>query len=570
MGLDSHKGALSMGLHPHGEYGAKKMLLWETGPDACPVEAEKHGRPPPRESAHTGERSLRSRRDYDGAVREQTVWIADGTVLLKAIPARIQTFDEIVVFFCDWMTDALQTARHVIVVMDDSKHVTRAKYEEQSKRDRTQTKKKVVCSEDLQEVPTTDAYTLETLRQLDTLRPMLADHRETRNRAYDAILLAAFEHVCASMRAGNADNVDGMSDGSGCDDGAWSLTIDGVDLAGAERPALQPRAATTLFSHEWVRAALWPEGFRRDGPKECRGSVPLGEGDIKLPDWVARFYAFAYASPHLMHCNYFLIETNDSDGFLVELLAEAGRRQFAVDDAEAGEEDAGPTPPPFTVVLTLLQTNPSKPDKKRKQLGPDLEHRQRCVESSAGSRFCCVHMPLFLDYILDYLGVRDLSVHDQRRAVALYAGAVVLAGCDFVKAPGARTDRLMAAVRSALSRPPAERARLLAAADGMLCSSAGASEAEREAILGARESLRVVMDVMIANLMDDAGARPMTIEAAKAYTDTLLMRAAWVVAYWNGHERRDVESFGFLPPRSTDAGPSEPALGDDGGIVSCP
>jgi len=568
MGLDAHRGALSMGLHPHGDYGAKKMFLWETGPNGCPVEAEKHGRPPPRESAHTGERSLRSRRDYDGAVREQTVCIADGTVLLKAVPARIQTFDELVAFLCEWMTEALQTARHVIIVMDDSKHVTRAKYEEQTKRDRTQTKKKVVCSQDLQEVPTTDAYTLETLRQLDTLRPMLADHRETRNRAYDAILLAAFEHVCATLRAGDTDDVDGMSDGSGSADGAWSLTIDGIDTAGAGRDPSQPRVATTLFSHEWMRAALWPTGFCREGPKQGRGAVPLGEGDIKLPDWVARFYAFGYASPHLMHCNYFLVETNDSDGFLVELLAEAGRRQFAVDDAAAGEEDAGPTPPPFTVVLALLQTNPSKPDKKRKQFAPDAEHRQRCVETSAGSRFCCVHMPLFFEYTLDYLGVRDLAVHDQRRAMALYAGAVVLAGCDFVKAPSTRTDRLMAAVRSALSRPSAERSRLLALADGMLCGSAGDPDAERETILGARESLRVVMDVMIANMMDEAGARPMTIEAAKTYTDTLLMRAVWVVAYWNGHERRDVESFGFLPPRSADAEPSEPEHG--GGIASCP
>ena len=570
MGLDAHKGAASMGLHPHGEYGAKRMFLWETGPDGCPVEAETHGRPPPRESAHTGERSLRDRRDYDGAVREQTVVMADGTVLLKAIPARIQTFFDIVAFLCVWITNELQTARHVIIVMDDSKHVTRAKYEEQSKRDRTQTKKKVVCSEDLQEVPTTDAYTLETLHQLDTLRPMLADHRETRNRAYDAILLAAFEHVCAALRAGNADDADGMSDGSGADDGSWSLTIDGIDIAGAARGPSEPRVATTLFSHEWMRATLWPDGCRRNGPKPGRGTVPLGEGDVKLPDWVARFYAFAYASPHLMHCNYFLIETNDSDGFLVELLAEAARRQFAVDDAEAGADDAGLTPPPFTVVLALLQTNPSKPDKKRKQLDPDREHRQRCVETSAGSRFCCVHVPLFFEYILDYLGGRNLSVHDQRRAMALYAGAVVLAGCDFVKAPGARTDRMMAAVRSALSRPPAERSRLLATADGMLCSSTGEPNAEREAILNARESLRVVMDVMIANMVDDAGARPMTIESAKAYTDTLLMRAAWVVAYWNGHERRDVEAFGFLPPRSTDAGSSEAAAAHSGGIVSCP
>ena len=59
----------------------------------------------------------------------------------------------------------------------------------------------------------------------------------------------------------------------------------------------------------------------------------------------------------------------------VKLLAEAARWQFAVDDAESDVEDAGPVPPPYTVVLALLQTNPSKPDKKRKQLEPDLEHR---------------------------------------------------------------------------------------------------------------------------------------------------------------------------------------------------
>ena len=37
-----------MGLHPHGGYGAKKMFLWQTGPDCCPRAAEARGDPPPR------------------------------------------------------------------------------------------------------------------------------------------------------------------------------------------------------------------------------------------------------------------------------------------------------------------------------------------------------------------------------------------------------------------------------------------------------------------------------------------------------------------------------------------
>lgn len=551
MGIEDYKRAAAcpMGLHPHGAFGGKRLLLWLSSTQnghAC---------------AHRPGRTKRECRDADGAVRDQCVVIVDGTVLLKAIPARLQTFDELVQHFCAYLADALETARHVIVVLDDSQHVTRAKYEEQSRRDSSQTKKKVVCSEDLEQTPTTDDYDLATLRELSTLRPMLKDFRATRNRAYDAIMMAAFTHVTSTLHAHDPTGE------------TFSLTLDGVDPRGADRPIGAPRHAQVLFSHAYVQTALWPRKYARDQLAPGRGSEPLGEGDVKLPDWIARYEAFAWMSSALVHCNYFLVETNDSDSFLIELLGEAARRHYRDEDVRTGWEemdvngvltDARPPASEFTVVLALLQTNPSKIDPNRaKRDDAAEEQRQVEVEQSTSSRYCFVHMGLFYEHLVRRIGVAHLDAEQRLHACALLAATVALCGCDFVQKGALRTDRAIEALRCALACPPEQQRALLRSAGRMLCPSAGAPDAECEEILGGRKSLRHVVDLAAANLADEPGARASAVTAARDCTDTLLMRSAWVVAYWAGHERRDVETFGFLPPKSADARPTEPV------IVSC-
>ena len=57
------------------------------------------------------------------------------------------------------------------------------------------------------------------------------------------------------------------------------------------------------------------------------------------------------------------------------------------------------------------------------------------------------------------------------------------------------------------------------------------------------------MKTLVANMGDEAGVLPKLVSAAAGYTDALLLRAVWVVAYWNGYERRDLEAFGFLAPQ---------------------
>ena len=170
-------------------------------------------------SAFQDFRTLREVRECVGVARVQTLVVVDGNVLVMQIPQSVTTFRGYVDVVCTILHGAIQAGEHVVVVFDEPENLTRAKQEEQAKRDARRAPQTPQCSEDVaRPCPTNDAYDMNELEASTTnVCLMVKNNRKTRPRLYDSLFVAVLEHF------GN------MFAGQEC---AWSLTFDGVDARG--------------------------------------------------------------------------------------------------------------------------------------------------------------------------------------------------------------------------------------------------------------------------------------------------------------------------------------------------
>ena len=80
-------------------------------------------------------RTLAQVRECVGVARVQTLVVVDGNVMVMQIPQSITTFQGYVEVMCTMLHGAIQAGEHVVVVFDEPENITRAKQEEQAKRD---------------------------------------------------------------------------------------------------------------------------------------------------------------------------------------------------------------------------------------------------------------------------------------------------------------------------------------------------------------------------------------------------------------------------------------------------
>ena len=591
MGLHPHKSTMTciradsqMGLQTHGEHGAKRMLLRHS--------VGRAGRAP----AFSGGPNLGARAaiDFPAATAEEararTVLVADGTVFMATLPSADKpgrpaprTLDDLVDHTAKWLQSALAAARYVVLVFDEPEHVSPAKHEEQRSRDRRRKRGLPECSEDLQTIPTSDAFDLATLEQLDNAAEMITTHRATRVRAYDEIM----KRVMERLQEWDAN--------CGLPEGSWGLVLDGIDERGAGRPLRGARRPGIMISHDFF-AALWPEGYRRDFDGAGYGSKPIGEGDMKLPDWVERWRAFGHESEFLRDVDYFLLHTNDTDSLAIELLAAAKRLEEDREDEEAadlteGEDcewpDGRPPPPPpppppkprVRVVLAFLQTwVKSVPFEDRKltkaqeaystHVLPTLSEEERrqhdTIERALHNRILFWDVGMLHDDMLELLNATRLGWRQRREAIAMLAGALAMGGCDFVSSL-VRTDRAIDAVRAALAQPPARLEPLLSAARGLLQPDTGDDAADAAAVRGGAFALSTILDT-VAGTLDATGTGnghdARASEKARSCDHQLLLRACWTTCYWNKHELYHVDRWGFVPPPAFDAPDDAPVAMD--------
>ena len=153
-------------------------------------------------SAFQDFRTLSQVRECVGVARVQTLVVVDGNVLVMQIPQSVTTFRGYVEVVCTMLHSAIQAGEHVVVVFDEPENLTRAKQEEQSKRDARRAPQTPQCSDDVaRPCPTNDSYDQKELEASTTnVCLMVKNHRKTRPRLYDSLFVACLLYTSPSPR----------------------------------------------------------------------------------------------------------------------------------------------------------------------------------------------------------------------------------------------------------------------------------------------------------------------------------------------------------------------------------
>ena len=418
-----------------------------------------------------------------GVGRSNTLVVLDGNVMMNAIPKEVDTFRGYVRILSYQLNEAIQAAAHVVVVFDDPKAMTPAKADEQSRRDQLRQARVPLCSEDLVATIFDDDYHTNDLLSDGCNVKLLMEFRKARPRFFDAVCAELLRKFRAEMTG----------------DGTWSLTFDGVDRRGADRGIGVAREAGVLSSDD----AFWQPLLTR--------TEPIGEGDLKLTDVTQRVHNAARLEGSPVHGVVLnLVTTIDTDSFAIELLQQ-NRRERRAEEADRDE----------MTVLCLRE-------RARKRKGDDFE---------TAAHYTCCDMRSFHELILDYFyGTQHLSdamKAQQPAALALFAAALALCGCDFVEVKGLRADLALPVVREIVRKHPKE-----------LDYMRRLFETERNSKIQALLAVQSFL-VRYAASLEDVPRMKKAKDNASNYCQAQLYRALWTCSYWHQHELKDCSKWGF-------------------------
>ena len=407
--------------------------------------------------------SLAQARECVGTARAQTLVVVDGNVLVMQVPASVDTFSGYVAVLTNALHNAIAAGEHVVVVFDEPEHLTRAKQEEQARRDARRYPQTPLCSDDVAPpCPRNDDYDAEQLMAEHTNIKLLMNHRLARPRFYDALCTAVLDRLTNAFSE------------QAC---AWSLTFDGVDPRGADRPFDKRRVPGVLSTLPDV----WVPLLRR--------ADPIGEGDLKLADVCHRVYRARTRFPdaRVAQVRLNMLSTVDTDSFMIELIAQSRREERA--DTSQNE-------------LTLLCLR--EPGRKRGR------------EASAAASYTCIDIEEFHDGVMAYLfGSRSLRPEIEARkplAALLLAASIALCGCDFVEVRGMRADRVLPIVREIARHRPELLARM-----------AGVQTGDARLTAGATDAIRAVVEDYVVSIMGERAC--VAVAHASACSDLQLLRA---------------------------------------------
>ena len=427
------------------------------------------------------------------AARDTIVATVDGNVLLMQIPGEVETFAEYVNVVVNILHSHLRSASVVVVVFDEPEILTKAKREEQNRRDESRTKPATYHSGDLAPVPVDDNYSQADIERVRNCHEVMAS-RAARSRLYDAIGVEVLRRF--------ANIIDG------------TLVFDGLDPRGATRPMGAVRAPTMSSA-----------GARTEGLVDALAHGPIGEGDLKLAAIEEAVRGVA-ARPEAERpaalrsaCVHFAV-TIDTDSLAIGLLQRA-RRDVAVTGATA--------PAPMFKTAMLMRERAPK--------------RDRWGDEGRASYLVCDYDALYVLVQKDMWEANARSVRAmdpvlKRRAITLLVSGWILAGSDFAEIKSLHARMVTEAVPALLRHSE----RMVAAATDVV--SAGQAAGVR---LLVPQLLERLVELCARTYADEKGARKATIANLAHYDEVQLRRAAWCIAYWSGHEfRHDLDEFGFV------------------------
>jgi hypothetical protein len=430
--------------------------------------------------------------------KANVVVIVDGNVMVRASPHL--SYDDFCEFIYSQVGSFFSAAKHVIVVFDEPDSVSVAKREEQAHRDARRNKRRIVTSDDVLGLPTSDAYNETDIRDAPDIHELI-DQRATRIRLMDLV----FCKIMTETRRVTSTQV--LMLGS-------TLTFDGIDPRGDERGHNELRRPCIMSTD-----GIMEEVFHRENR--------IGEGDLKLVavEKAIQLHRWKAGSP-FSSVRVVLHHTIDTDSIAINLIAEAERDRNGVKD--------------FFSVLCLRE-----PGRKRK--GDD---------HFTPSHFQLIDMAKFYSAVIrlffgeDTAEARGLG----RECVALLAMCLAACGCDFTgknQIKGLRANELMCTLSYLVRKRPT-----------MLPTMRGAWSGSITETLKTCKILETVLGVHGRNL--GKGQHPVPVMlSAESYDGSVsavrrkqaldvqsprqegLLRAAWVCSYWHNCEFKELSRFGF-------------------------
>ena len=271
-----------------------------------------------------------------------------------------------------------------------------------------------------------------------------------------------------------------------------SLSFDGVDPLGGSRNG--PRRPCVASTHPEVATILNRE-------------VPVGEGDLKITDVSDKIerHRHVHGSP-FKDISLVIVSTIDTDSLQIELLAQAERDTRGVDD--------------FSVFLALKERSG-----KRNDHGQTTQAYFMTFDIECLFRNLVLHL-----FETDFEKVDPIL---RRKAMSLVALGSALTKTDFSETKGVRFEEMLTVIRTVCSDSPY----VLAAMNGVW--EGGDSELKRVAAVA-----KTLLD-STADLLQSVKIRHKHCASLRSPDDSSILRALWVVAYWNRVERKDVASWGF-------------------------
>ena len=445
--------------------------------------------------------SLKSARNSQGYESFETVAILDGNVLVRQVPTKATTFEEYTTIFNRFVTHALDAADVVVVVFDEPAGMTRAKAEEQARRDLQSKKSAPVMSADLVEsfAPVTDEYDYDVVLNANPHDVMRS--RKARQRMFDCICKNTMNVVMSTKEYK-----------------AKILVFDGIDPRGASRAYGDPREPCMYSNDERAETFL---ARKADGPV-------VAEGDLKLTDVESEIQYLRDTQTYFVSIKLVLICTIDTDSLAIELM-----HQSAKNEQRAARPDL---PAPMKTVLCLREAA-----KKRKENDSN--------EYGQSASFACFDMDAVHSTITGLLAVPD-GYH--RHATALLASAWCLCGCDFVHLKGMRSDVVFEAV-SDLCRSD-DGVRLLQCMEGAWQIRLDTTP---EMVQRIRSSMTMPLLQIVTATASRLATMPRMGRSAKAIKDVLgceltikmlLLKGAWCAVYWSGLQcsNSELADWGFV------------------------
>lgn len=426
--------------------------------------------------------------------RDRTAVFLDGNVILMSVPEGASSFDSFCGVVYTQIRDGLRTGSLVIVVFDEPSHLTRAKKEEQSRRDASRAARSVVCSDDIVPEAFLSDFTETELASLENVHPLKAD-RTTRLKLYDAVMAHVLRRVHCLMLQWEARGED-----------PGTLLIDGCDPRGSHRLVSEVREPSMAGS-DMSMAKLFEH------------ASPIGEGDLKLGAHEARLRHLVSTQPSWSDYALVFTSTIDTDNFPISLLDVSKRR---LNPCGVGKLD---------VIFAMREP----PTKRQREENPAIR----------ASFLCCdvVRLEGFLQtHLWSESRTKDTAdPQSMHNAMAAFATAAAVCGCDFTLAgvKGSRFDHFLQSLPGFVATEPT-------ALSKFSCVAETQPDLARLACAGLNR-----LCIATSVHMSSKPRYKKQADLVAGVSELMLRRSVWTSCYWARNEMVACGDWGFTDSIST-------------------